>query len=188
MPQHRTTVEPHLAWPVVDYVKRRHLPEPLVYFDAGFNPRDPQFEVCTIRQRRRIPLTYEERNMAVATENIVITNATLNRWPVDMEPIPGSRRIRVIDVFRAIYDTYAAPLSREDLSMIGPEYIQRCEPAFLQRCKDSNEPTHYLEYAGMRRIDLLRGRRIFKGLAYTGVVYDRGSHKHAFELQFDRGN
>lgn len=176
-------VEPHLEWPLVEYSRRRHLPEPLVYFDAGFDPREHRFEVCTVTRGHRVPLTKEQRNLVVSTEKIVIKNESLKYWPAIIYPNASTRVIRVIDVLRAIYDTYAIPLTREELASIGREYVQRCEPSFLQRCKDAREPTHYLENQGMRRIDLLRGKRIFKGL-----VQYRGAPPHHFELLFDRGD
>ncbi|KAF9527510.1 hypothetical protein CPB83DRAFT_855905 [Crepidotus variabilis] len=129
------------------------------------------------------PLSSEERNMLVSNNTlfseIVIVNKTLEAWPIVIRP---THRIRVIDVFRAIYDTYAIPLTREELARLGAERIQRSERAFLQRCQDSPESTHFLERQGMTRIDLLRGRRIFKGL-----IHHRGAPNHQFELIFDEG-
>ena len=182
-PQWPIVVEPHLEWPLVDYSRRRHLPEPLLYFDTGFDPRESRYEVCTVTRGHRVPLTKDQRNLVVSTEKILIRNETLKRWPVMIYPNTTSRVIRVVDVFRAIYDTYAVPLTRDELASIGREYIQRCEPSFLQRCKDAREATHYLENQGMRRIDLLRGKRIFKGL-----IQHRGAPAHHFDLLFDRGD
>jgi hypothetical protein len=175
---------PNLSWPLVEYSKRRHGAEPLVYFDAGFNPRYAKYEVSAKRNGQMTPLSPEERNMLVSNntlfQQIIITNKTLELWPIVIHP---THRIRVIDVFRAIYDTYAVPLTKDELARIGPDYIQRCERAFFQRCKDSPESTHFLERQGMTRIDLLRGRRIFKGL-----VHHRGAPNHHFELLFDEGH
>lgn len=176
-------VEPHLEWPLVDYSRRRHLPEPLLYFDAGFDPRESRNEVCALIRGHRVPLTKDQRNLVVSTEKILIKNESLKRWPIVIYPNTTSRVIRVVDVFRAIHDTYAIPLTRDELASIGRDYIQRCEPSFLQRCKDARESTHYMENQGMRRIDLLRGKRIFKGL-----VQHRGAPAHHFELLFDRGD
>jgi hypothetical protein len=183
-PPHRPiVVEPHLEWPLVEYVRRRHLAEPLVYFDAGFDPREHRYEVCTVARGHRVPLTKEQRNLVISTEKIVIRNESLKYWPTIIYPNTTTRAIRVVDVFRAIHDTYAVTLTRDELAKIGRDYVQRCEPSFLQRCKDAREPTHYLENQGMRRIDLLKGKRIFRGL-----VQHRGTPPHHFELLFDRGD
>lgn len=181
-PQWSTAVEPHLEWPLVEYDRRRHLPEPLVYFDAGFDPREHKFEVCIVNRGHRVPLARDQRNLVISTEKIVIKNESLKHWPIYISPNPTTGVIRVIDVFRAIYDTYAVPLTRDELAWFGRDYIQRCEPAFLQRCRDSRESTHYLEKEGMRRIDLLRGKRIFRG------VVQRADKPKYFELLFDRGD
>ena len=160
---------------------------PLLYFDTGFNPRHARYEVCTLRGGRRIPLTPEERNAHMSQNTlfhqVVITNELLKQWPIVIYPSQPSQRIRVVDIFRAIYDTYAVPLTREELALYGPDYIQRCERAFFQRCKDAQESTHFLEKQGMSRIDLLKGRRIFKGL-----VHRSGLPNHYFELIFDKGH
>jgi len=131
------------------------------------------------------PLTPEERNLLVSNNTIykrlVIVNRDLAEWPIVIEPKSG-QKIRVIDVFRAVYETYAVPLTKDELARRGPEYIQRCERAFFQRCEDAPEATHFLERQGMTRIDLLRGRRIFKGL-----VHHRGRPAWELELLFDEG-
>lgn len=131
------------------------------------------------------PLTPEERNLLVSSNTIykrlVIVNRDLAEWPIVIEPKSG-QKIRVIDVFRAVYETYAVPLTKDELARRGPEYIQRCERAFFQRCEDAPEATHFLERQGMTRIDLLRGRRIFKGL-----LHHRGRPAWELELLFDEG-
>ncbi|KAF8895558.1 hypothetical protein BD779DRAFT_1609069 [Infundibulicybe gibba] len=85
----------------------------------------------------------------------------LPQWPVVVQ---RSKGIRCIDVFRAIYDTFHPVLTRSELERIGDAYIERCQPAFQQRCADSPGLPLYNQQRGMRRVDLLRGRRIFKGL------------------------
>jgi hypothetical protein len=183
----KTEFEPTLAWPLVEYDARQQLSMPLLYFDTGFNPRHARYEVCTLRGGRRMPLAPEERNAHMSQntlfQQVVITNELLKQWPIVIYPSQPSQRIRVVDVFRAIYDTYAVPLTREELALYGPDYIQRCERAFFQRCKDAQESTHFLEKQGMTRIDLLKGRRIFKGL-----VHRSGFPNHYFELIFDKGH
>jgi len=109
---------------------------------------------------------------------IIITCDKLPRWPIQLKQ---ATNLRVIDIFRAIYDTYAIPLTQEELIYFGKEAIGRCEPAFKQRCEDGPELACIAERKGMLRIDLLRGRRIFKGL-----YPDRGNVSH-YKLCFDDG-
>lgn len=107
---------------------------------------------------------------------IVITCDKLPFWPIQVK---HSTNLRVIDIFRAIYDTYAQPLTQEELAYYGGETIARCGAAFKQRCEDGPELAFVAERKGILRIDLLRGRRIFKGLSP-----DRGKEGH-YKLFFD---
>ena len=61
----------------------------------------------------------------------------------------------------------------------GRETIKRCEAAFKQRCDDGPELACLAERKGMLRIDLLRGRRIFKGL------YPDIGQVNSYKLFFD---
>lgn len=110
--------------------------------------------------------------------HITIINRKLDRWPIHIH-LPY--QIRVIDVFRAIHDMYAQPLTHQEMESIGAEAIARCGRAWKQRCEDGPEPTHIEERKGLLRIDLLRGRRIFKGLVPTRMQSD------TYELLFDEG-
>jgi hypothetical protein len=155
----------------------------LIYFDAGFNPRNvPRFAVKAKRGMVYEPLTREEETMGVSTNarmlHMTIVNRKLEKWPIH---IVTQRGIRVIDVFRAIYDTYSQPLTHGELKDFGAEYIDRCKRAFLQRCHDSPEFDHIEERRGMLRIDLMRGRRIFKGLIPVS------GQPWTYELLFDDG-
>jgi hypothetical protein len=107
---------------------------------------------------------------------IIITCDKLPFWPIQ---IKQPTNLRVIDIFRAIYDTYAQPLTQEELVYFGRETIGRCQAAFKLRCEDGPELACVAERRGMLRIDLLRGRRIFKGL-----YPDRGKAGH-YKLFFD---
>ncbi|KDR83034.1 hypothetical protein GALMADRAFT_238795 [Galerina marginata CBS 339.88] len=173
-------IHANLTWPLIDYATRKRAPEPLIYFDAGFNPRNSKYPVKAKRGLHWSPLTREEETMFVSLgafiSNMVIINKRLEAWPIH---IRMSHNIRIIDVFRAIYDVYAQPLTERELRDCGPEYIQRCERAFLQRCQDGPDFAHNEQRKGMLRIDLLRGRRVFKGL--TPIP----GQPHTFELLFD---
>jgi len=107
---------------------------------------------------------------------IVITCDKLPFWPIQLKQ---TTNLQVIDIFRAIYDTYAQPLTQEEFMHFGRATIGRCEAAFKQRCDDGPELACVAERRGMLRIDLLRGRRIFKGL-----YPDKGKVGH-YKLCFD---
>ncbi|KAF8182296.1 hypothetical protein BJ912DRAFT_1061778 [Pholiota molesta] len=113
---------------------------------------------------------------------MVIINKKLHLWPIHLKNNNSWHALRVIDVFRAIYDTYAQPLTPQELAHFGDEYVRRCQPAFMRRCEDSPQFTHVEERRGLLRIDLLRGHRIFKGLV---PIPGRPFH---YELLFDDGH
>ncbi|KAJ7214073.1 hypothetical protein GGX14DRAFT_315744, partial [Mycena pura] len=68
--------------------------------------------------------------------------------------------LRCIDVFAAIYDAYRERLRSEEAP---PDADGQCARAFVQRCRASAAPAGE-HRAGMRRVDVLKGRRIFDGL------------------------
>ena len=179
-PQSPTHVD--LSWPLVDYEQRRSRGQPLITFDAGFNPRLEKYAVRVLKPGDYIssPLSRQDSVMQLSETAfvnwIVITCDKLSFWPIHLKQ---SANLRVIDVFRAIYDTYAQPLTKEELVYFGGETIGRCEAYFKQRCEDGPDLAYVAERKGMLRIDLLRGRRIFKGL-----YPDRGNAGH-YKLFFD---
>ncbi|KAJ7621883.1 hypothetical protein DFH06DRAFT_1009607 [Mycena polygramma] len=71
--------------------------------------------------------------------------------------------ITCIDIFAEIYDAYHKRLGRDEW----PRDIHRYTPAFEQRCRDSGRQSELS--AGLRRVDLLRGKRIFDGLSRAGA-------------------
>ena len=171
-----------LSWPLVDYELRRSKGQPLITFDAGFNPRFEKYAVRAFKlgDYASSALSRQDSVMQLSETAfvnwIVITCDKLPFWPIQLQQ---TTNLRVIDIFRAIYDTYAQPLTPEEFLHFGREYIGRCEAAFKQRCEDGPELACVAERRGMLRIDLLRGRRIFKGL-----YPDRGKVGH-YKLFFD---
>ena len=175
-----------LSWPLVEYALRKRDPYPLITFDAGFDPRDRKYAVKAKRGYHSTPLTREEMDIPVVYSTIipemVIVNEKLHLWPIHLKNANPWHTLRIIDVFRAIYDTYAQPLTPQELTHFGKDYIRRCQPAFTQRCQDSSQFTHIEERRGLLRIDLLRGRRIFKGLVPIP------GRPLRWELLFDEGH
>ncbi|RDB14915.1 hypothetical protein Hypma_016439 [Hypsizygus marmoreus] len=178
-----------LSWPLVAFRKRlllhteRGQPRtPALFFDVAFNP----VEVDPIGIRvldgpySRRPLTEEERNVPVSNHcevyKMIIVCEKLEAWPINIERADG---IRCIDVFKAIYDTYAVPLTRGERAKFEDDTIQKCIPAFKQRCKDTPGLTLYNEERGLCRVDLLRTKRIFRCL-------ERDANKAVWKLILER--
>jgi hypothetical protein len=115
------------------------------------------------------PLTEEEKNLPVSTHCVVtkmiIYADNMHRWPVIAERAEG---LRCMDVFEAIYKTYAVPLTPQEKNEFTPEFLRSCMPAFLQRCKDGPGLTNVNEARGLCRVDTLQAQRIFRGLSKKG--------------------
>ncbi|KXN84338.1 hypothetical protein AN958_12753 [Leucoagaricus sp. SymC.cos] len=162
-----------VSWPLADYTSRSGKGTPNLYFDAGFDPRKDEWAVRVDRGGFWGPIRREEGEIPVSPHT-VLTEMKLDcvpprglpeqftLWPIYVR---RSRGLRCIDIFRAIFDTYSVFLTEKEKAQIGGEYLHRCERAFRQRCKDSPGLALYNEECGMRRVDVLRGRRIFKAVA-----------------------
>jgi hypothetical protein len=175
-----------LSWPLTDFASRAGKGMPNLYFDVGFDPRKDEWAVRIERGGYWGPMKKEEGDIPVSP------HTTVTEMRIDCTPPRGfperftlwpiyvrrSRGLRCIDIFRAIYDTYSVLLTEAEKAQIGPEYLLRCKRAFIQRCKDSPGLSLYNEECGMRRADVLRGRRIFKA-----VVQD--STNTRWKLNFD---
>ncbi|KAE9407305.1 hypothetical protein BT96DRAFT_797980, partial [Gymnopus androsaceus JB14] len=83
------------------------------------------------------------------------------RWPIKVKRKEG---VRCLDIFEAIYKTLQHRLTDEDIRAFGEARIQHCYNFYLQRCADSPGLSDYNKQRGMRRVDLLRGRRFFRGI------------------------
>lgn len=169
-----------LSWPLAFRSESLAAKHPPLYFDAAFDPRIPKFAINVYRGGHPTPLAHEEYSLHVSPHcfmpEMVIMNDFLKRWQI---VVRNPRGVRCIDVFNAIYETYSELLTPRELAHIGEDYIQRCERSFRQRCADSPGLTEYNLKLGLRRIDLLRGRRTFKGLTPLP------GHGNVWELHFD---
>ncbi|EKM79654.1 hypothetical protein AGABI1DRAFT_107064 [Agaricus bisporus var. burnettii JB137-S8] len=175
-----------LSWPLVDFQSRKAKGMPLVYFDAGFNPRSEDMAVRVWREKWFSPITRKEATIPVSFHT-VLTEMTIEcipprgfpehfiLWPIHVRRLEG---LRCIDIFRAVFEVYHELLTEKEKARIGSHYLQWCEKAFKKRCEDSPGLPLYNESCGMRRIDMLRGRRIFKSLS-------QDSTNSRWELRFD---
>ncbi|TFK71250.1 hypothetical protein BDN72DRAFT_837829 [Pluteus cervinus] len=154
-----------LSWPLVDYASRNRSEYPPLYFDVWFDPKGSDWGVREHRGGYSTPLPHSTWDIPVSSHCIltemVIVSRHLEQWPVVVRKPTG---LRCGDILEAIYHNYQKPLTREEQRQIGHDYLERCRKAFQLRCKESPGLPAYNEKCGLRRVDLLRGKRIFKGL------------------------
>lgn len=159
-----------LSWPLVDFTSRRSKGTPMLYFDVGFDPRKDQWAIRVDRGGFLGPIKRDESDISVSPHTTLTEMEITCKPPSGFPPhfalwpihVRRSRGLRCIDVFRAMYDTYNVLLTEKEKAQIGGSYLRRCERFFKQRCQDSPGLPLYNEECGMRRVDVLRGRRIFK--------------------------
>jgi hypothetical protein len=103
--------------------------------------------------------------------NVPITEMTIRCAPL---PLPtwdirvrrhGGGPLRCADVFTAIHESLYTPLTEAEKGQWAPQYLEACEPYFKARCVASTALTDWEEKKGLRRVDLLKGRTMFKGIA-----------------------
>ncbi|TFK27587.1 hypothetical protein FA15DRAFT_586054, partial [Coprinopsis marcescibilis] len=175
-----------LSWQLVDYESRKSKRYPALYFDAGFDPRFKGYEVTVMRygEPKLSVITRDEATQLVSPHafitELTLYHEVMRKWPVVVRNPKG---VRCIDIFRAIYDTYAVPLTPEELVQCGEEYIERCQPWFDQRCRDGPQFEVVERSKGLKRIDLLRGKRVFKGLVQNTAP---GAPEYSWILHLER--
>lgn len=158
-------IEPQLSWPLISYNVRYYwkLDNAPLIFDAGVNPRI--IPIKTVKGRESMPLTRLEEILGVASNcfygRMHLHCKKLHRWDIVLMAPKG---LRIIDVFRAIYDCYSRPLTREEMEEYGEDYIKSCREEFLRRCREAPGVPYREESRGLLRIDLLRGKRMFDSL------------------------
>lgn len=72
--------------------------------------------------------------------------------------------IRCRDVFDAIHDAYSQVLSEREMEKIPEDDRTEVDAAFEIRCAQAPGLTAVEKRAGLRRVDLLKGRTLFSGL------------------------
>ncbi|KAJ7738357.1 hypothetical protein B0H16DRAFT_1570568 [Mycena metata] len=160
-----------LSWPLIRFDPRRP-DRPLLYFDAGFDPRLPKNLKSKKGWESVLWLMSEaDRNLPVST-HCTLTKMVIHCPEISEIVVKRSRGIRCVDVFTAIYDAYHVHLRRDEL----PRNMRRYVGAFEQRCEDDDRSTEAERRGGMRRVDLLRGKRIFDGLSRHGADWKLEFH------------
>lgn len=157
-----------LSWPLLDNSQRKRDRQPPLYFDIGFDPRY-DMNVRIYRGGVYSRMTAQEGEIPVSSHctvtKMIIVCKDLSRWPVIVERREG---LRCLDVFYGIYRTFHEPLTTREKREIDHTYLDRCQSSFEQRCRDSPGLPEWNRQQGLRRVDLLRGNRIFKGIKQSG--------------------
>jgi hypothetical protein len=154
-----------LSWPLTVSESSGRRRYPLVYFDIWFNPR---YDPSAIKVYRRLfqDISEGDRNLP-ASSHCVLQEMDITCPVLQTSFLLKIRRpdgIRCIDVFQEIFDAYDHRLRSEERQALAPGIDDRCIVAFQKRCKDTPHLPLVNERQGMRRVDLLRGKRIFNGL------------------------
>ncbi|KAJ7769101.1 hypothetical protein DFH07DRAFT_290120 [Mycena maculata] len=115
------------------------------------------------RADRFLPLPEADRGLPAST-HCTLTKMIIECPKIGQITVRRPEGIRCVDVFAAIYDAYHEKMRKDER----PQSIERYYRAFKKRCEDYRNPEAELS-AGMRRVDLLRGKRIFDGLSRSGA-------------------
>ncbi|THU95913.1 hypothetical protein K435DRAFT_859091 [Dendrothele bispora CBS 962.96] len=162
-----------LNWPLMEQSRVHKIRQALpIYFDVAF---EPWYSVQVWLPSEKRPKNFfpQHEDMS-ASSHCVLTKMNIScdimgMWPVTVERQDG---IRCIDIFDAIYKTYAKPITEKEKVILGAEILARSEIAFRQRIKDSPGLPYIHERQGMLRVDTLINKRIFGGLVQDGNEED----------------
>ncbi|KAF5388727.1 hypothetical protein D9757_004801 [Collybiopsis confluens] len=162
-----------LNWPLTEPSRHSRKQRMSICFDVAFDPRKPKGVTVPISTDvgHRMDMPYDAIRLPASTHcTLTEMRFTLDQeefkcWPIKVKRKEG---VRCLDVFEAIYKTLQHRLTDEDVRTFGEARIQRCYSFCLQRCIDSPGLPDYNKQYGMRRVDLLRGRRFFRGIVQSG--------------------
>lgn len=144
--------------------------KPLLYFDVGFDPKQSK-NLLDKRTDRFLPLPESDRSLPAST-HCELTKMVIECPHIGRITVKRPEGICCLDIFSAIYDAYRERLRRDER----PQDVDgRYQEAFRKRCEDSPNSEAELR-AGMRRVDLLRGKRIFDGLSRSGADWKLEIH------------
>ncbi|KAJ3936958.1 MAG: hypothetical protein NXY57DRAFT_33085 [Lentinula lateritia] len=140
-----------LTWPLMEpnTTSPRKQGRAKICFDVAFDPRKDNNVVVLEGAFRMDSIPYETIRLPASTHctltemSIFLDMEEFNRWPINVMRKDG---IRCLDVLEAIHKMLQRPLTDGDVRTFGLAAAQR----------------------GMRRVDLLGGRRFFRGLSQSG--------------------
>ena len=94
---------------------------------------------------------------------MTIRCSQLRHWDIFVR---NPRGITCGNVFEAIHELLNTPLTDAERELyVTDRRRARVEEAFAKRCKDAPGLDEYVRKQGLKRIDLLQGKRIFAGLS-----------------------
>ncbi|KAF9067265.1 hypothetical protein BDP27DRAFT_1449109 [Rhodocollybia butyracea] len=144
-----------LSWPLIEPGRTSaRKKRPIICFDIAFDPRKSRGVTVQafpdVAHRVDIPsdtIRLPASSHCILTEmQIFLDVEDFRRWPVKVKRKSG---IRCLDVFYTIYETFQRTLNPEDIRSFGL-------------------PLYNRQHGTMRRVDLLRGRRFFRGIVRSG--------------------
>lgn len=145
-----------LSWPLTEPNRtspRKQRLQRSVCFDLAFDPRKSRGVTMPITPdvAHRMDMPHDLIRLPASTHctltemRIYLDREEFKCWPIRVKRKEG---VRCLDVYEAIYKTLQHRLTDEDVRAFGlPDYNMQ---------------------HGMRRVDLLRGRRFFRGLQQSG--------------------
>ncbi|KAJ3857658.1 hypothetical protein EV368DRAFT_29853, partial [Lentinula lateritia] len=139
-----------LTWPLMEpnTTSPRKQRRAKICFDVAFDPRKDN-SVVVLEAYRMDSIPHETIRLPASTHCtltemcIFLDMEEFNHWPINVMRKDG---IRCLDVLEAIHKMLQRPLTDGDVRTFGLAAAQR----------------------GMRRVDLLGGRRFFRGLSQSG--------------------
>jgi hypothetical protein len=151
-----------LHWQLLQHDPARG--KPRLYFDVSQEPA-----LIRVFHKYMRPLMPDDKHKLAAS--VPLTHMTIRcaplplaAWDIRVRRHDGGS-LRCMDVFEAIYESLSTPLSDAEKGQWTQEYLDSCEPVFKARCKASAALTDWEERQGLRRVDLLKGRTRFMGIA-----------------------
>jgi len=145
-----------LNWPLTEPNRtspRKQRLQRSVFFDLAFDPRKSRGVTIPIAPdlAHRVDMPPDMIRLPASTHctltemRISLDREEFKRWPIKVKRKEG---VRCLDIFEAIYKTLQHRLTDEDIRAFGL--------------------SDYNKQRGMRRVDLLRGRRFFRGIKQSG--------------------
>ncbi|KAI0684383.1 hypothetical protein C8Q76DRAFT_636527 [Earliella scabrosa] len=160
---------------------------PKILFDLSFHTFNPQ-RITSFSQTTGTPLTLEEL-LEPATHppvrHMKITCAALGDWPIVLEPHTTARDrerehsspflsvsarqseeapITVYDVLMAIYRTVQRRISQTDWAKLTRRQTNEVSAAYTRRCRTYPSAQAFEEAQGVRRVDYLLEKYMFRGI------------------------
>lgn len=142
-----------LSWPLTEPSRNVRKQRMSICFDVAFDPRKSRGVTVPISTdvAHRMDMSYDAIRLPASTHctltemRLTLDQEEFKCWPIKVKRKEG---IRCLDVFEAIYKTLQHRLTDEDVRTFGL--------------------SDYNKQYGMRRVDLLRGRRFFRGIVQSG--------------------